>query len=92
MPPFIQVANSAWNSVHLLLSRLKVVPEKIQKFIKLIENAGGAAKICGAGSIYGDNAGIIMLFGDLELLAPIVAAHKYQLQDLKIDYNGVQIV
>ncbi len=77
---------------HLLLSRLKVVPEKIQKFIKLIENAGGAAKICGAGSIYGDNAGIIMLFGDLELLAPIVAAHKYQLQDLKIDYNGVQIV
>ena len=47
-----------------LLVDLNVVPIKIQKFIKEIETSGGAAKITGAGSVKGDNAGYLIVFDD----------------------------
>lgn len=77
---------------HALLCRLDVVPEKIKIFIKAVEQVGGAAKICGAGSVYGDNAGIVMLLGDLEKIAKVVKDYQYQLQDISVDYSGVTIV
>jgi mevalonate kinase len=52
---------------HRLLCQIGVVPSRIQEFIAEVEAAGGAAKICGAGSVRGDNAGfLLMLPGDLE--------------------------
>jgi mevalonate kinase len=45
---------------HYLLSQIGVVPQDVQKIIKDIEDKGGAAKICGAGSVEGDRGGIIM--------------------------------
>ena len=60
---------------HALLCSLGVVPEYIQSFVQAIERAGGAAKICGAGSVTGDAAGIMLLLGDLSKLAPVVAQY-----------------
>ena len=77
---------------HALLCAIGVVPEKIKMFIREIEKIGCAAKICGAGSVYGDNAGIIMLIGDLSKIANIVADYQYQLQNISVDYSGVSIV
>ena len=44
---------------HRLLVELGVVPRRIQHFIAQVEDRGGAAKICGAGAIEGDAAGMI---------------------------------
>lgn len=46
---------------HRLLCRLGIVPLSLQRTIEKIEAQGGAAKICGAGSMRGDNAGMILV-------------------------------
>lgn len=49
---------------HQLLVKIGVVPLVVQKFIADIENNGGAAKICGAGSVTGDAAGMVFIAGN----------------------------
>jgi hydroxymethylglutaryl-CoA synthase len=75
---------------HQLLCKLGVVPENIQKLISEIEQAGAAAKICGAGAIYGDSAGIVLVVG--EHLEPIINQYGYQLEVLKPEIAGVKII
>lgn len=77
---------------HQLLCQIGVVPDKIRMLIEKIEKSGGAAKICGAGSIYGENAGIVMVIGDFKQIDKIVTNYKFVLQNVNVDYNGVTIV
>ncbi len=49
---------------HKLLSYIGVVPPQIRDFISGIEKHGGAAKISGAGSVRGQNAGIVMIISE----------------------------
>lgn len=46
---------------HQLLTHIGVVPTKVQTFIADIEALGGAAKICGAGAVAGENAGAVLI-------------------------------
>ncbi len=46
---------------HRLLVRLGVVPERVQTFVAQIEAQAGAAKICGAGTITGEQAGAVLV-------------------------------
>jgi mevalonate kinase len=67
---------------HVLLTKIGVVPLKVQKFIQEIENVGGVAKISGAGAVYGDNAGMVLVFmasDKIDLLQKIVAEYNYAL-------------
>lgn len=65
---------------HRLLQQIGVVPEKVAKFIDAIEAQGGAAKICGAGSIAGDSAGIVMVLHDSSVHS-LCQAFSYTLLD-----------
>jgi len=77
---------------HALLCAIQVVPQKVQAFIEEVEILGGAAKICGAGSVYGDNAGVLLLIGDQSKIAKIAAKYNYKIQDASVDFGGVTIV
>lgn len=56
-----QNMQSAIRENHRLLVEINVVPEKIRQFVRQIESQGGAAKICGAGAISGDQAGALLV-------------------------------
>jgi mevalonate kinase len=74
-----------------LLEYIGVVPKKVQKFIADIESRNGVAKICGAGAIKGDAAGIIMVITDNNIADLLI---KYNYEQLKLTSNsyGVQII
>jgi mevalonate kinase len=46
---------------HRLLAKIGVVPSTICQFIEAVEAQGDAAKICGAGAIHGETAGMVMI-------------------------------
>ncbi|MDO8954402.1 MAG: mevalonate kinase [Gammaproteobacteria bacterium] len=75
---------------HRLLCELGLVPKKIQTLIGEIEQQGGAAKICGAGAIYGDTAGIVLVVGDN--IEDTVIKHGYSIERLLPEALGVRIV
>ena len=74
-----------------LLSTIGVVPERIQSFIQEIEKTDGVAKIAGAGSVHGDNAGMVTVFSDH---APIDIAKKYgfELLNIKGEADGARVI
>lgn len=78
---------------HLLLQRIGVVPERVSALIESLERVGGAAKICGAGAIRGDQAGVVLVVGaEAERLAKQVEAFGYTLEKIRGDAVGTQHV
>ena len=76
---------------HRLLCRIGVVPTKVQQFVADVEMAGGAAKICGAGSIRGQNGGVVLVLADF---MPVALAEKYgyKVSPVRGDPLGTRIV
>ncbi|MBU0678830.1 MAG: hypothetical protein KJ626_12025 [Verrucomicrobia bacterium] len=49
---------------HRLLEGIGVVPIMVSEFIADVEASGGAAKICGAGAVKGETAGVVLIFSE----------------------------
>ncbi len=76
---------------HRLLCRIGVVPHKVQQFVADVETAGGAAKICGAGSIRGENGGVVLVLADF-MPAALAAKYGYKVSPVRGDPLGTRIV
>ncbi len=77
---------------HQLLTKIGVVPQKILQFITEIEASAAAAKICGAGAVRGEHAGIVMvLTHDVEALTEIAARYHYALLPIVGEAQGVHV-
>jgi mevalonate kinase len=75
---------------HQLLVALGVVPTTVQNFITHLENQGLAAKICGAGSIRGDKAGIVLI-ASLEDPTPLCQEFGYTVERVVGDTHGLRL-
>jgi mevalonate kinase len=76
---------------HRLLNQIGVVPQPVQQFIHDIEEQGGAAKICGAGAVEGDGAGIVMVMADTPP-RELCRKYGYELSAVRGEPLGVRIV
>jgi len=74
-----------------LLAAIGVVPARVQNFIAEIEQWGGSAKICGAGSVVGDNAGVVLVFADAPP-AELCKKHGYTVSPVRGDPLGTRMV
>jgi hydroxymethylglutaryl-CoA synthase len=76
---------------HRLLVRLGVTPERVQRFIADVEKTGGAAKICGAGSVRGDAAGMVLVITEIDLTS-LVEAYGYQPLFINGEMQGAHVL
>ncbi|MDH2434448.1 mevalonate kinase [Pokkaliibacter sp. MBI-7] len=74
---------------HRLLVKIGVVPKLIDGFIAEIEALGGAAKVCGAGSIRGDNAGVVLVRGVNP--TELAARHGFKCTTITGEHDGVRL-
>jgi mevalonate kinase len=76
---------------HKLLQHIGVVPSEVAKFIANIEANAGAAKICGAGSIVGNCAGLVFVTGLTQaFLEQLCLSFGYDVQVMQLDLDGVR--
>lgn len=75
---------------HQLLCRIGVVPETIQQFIKMIEVRGGAAKVCGAGSLSGKAGGLLLLWLPEGTPADLRLPAGYTWGRIELEHQGAQ--
>lgn len=74
-----------------LLVRIGVVPEKVQSFIRDVEEEGGAAKVCGAGSVAGEQAGVVLVVSHTPPKA-LCTRYGYTLIPVRGDPLGARII
>lgn len=74
----------------ILLEHIGVVPKRVQSFIERVRtDLNGTAKVCGAGSVKGDNAGVLICFSEEEPQA-LCEEFDYQWQRISVDNQGIQ--
>ena len=74
-----------------LLEQIGVVPTAVAEFIQQVEQCGGAAKICGAGSVAGDQGGLVWVVGiDCKAMVQLAQNSGYTYQPMVPDLEGVQ--
>ncbi len=81
------------NENHRLLCHIGVVPAAAQRFVDAVTQAGGAAKICGAGSIRGEHGGVILVhLDDPEAMARLMQTYpERQWEPLEIAAEGAAL-
>lgn len=78
---------------HRLLTYIGVVPNPIKAFITKIESQGAAAKICGAGTVRGDTAGMVLIAtDDVKRIAAVCADNNFHIEKVTPQLKGAHIV
>jgi mevalonate kinase len=73
-----------------LLECLGVVPSPVQAFIQALHTAGLPAKVCGAGAIRGDAAGVVAVFAPKDTVTTLLPQDRsWSIIDAIIDLQGV---
>ena len=76
-----------------LLEDLGVVPAKVQVMIQQLKHANIAAKVCGAGAITGDAAGVVLAFASPnEITQALPSLEGIDLREAKLDLQGAMIL
>ena len=76
---------------HRLLQTIGVVPDKVNSFIIDVEKLGNAAKICGAGSVVGDNSGVALVVGGNSIIE-LVKQYGYLIIPVQTDSQGTCVI
>jgi mevalonate kinase len=63
----------------------------VQQFIRDIEQWGGSAKVCGAGSVTGDTGGIVLVIAE-EQPTEICRRYGYTVSTLRGDPLGTRMI
>ncbi|MBT3192663.1 MAG: mevalonate kinase [Verrucomicrobia bacterium] len=87
----IEAMQGAIRQNHQLLTKIGVVPERVQQFIRDVEQWGGAAKVCGAGAVSGDAGGIVMVISETPPVE-LCQRYGYELSAVRGDPLGVRII
>lgn len=78
---------------HRLLTTIGVVPRRVQQFIAAVEAVSGAAKICGAGAVAGDHAGIVLVVTeDPTALQALCTEYNYPILPITGESRGVHVI
>jgi len=78
---------------HQLLTHIGVVPERVQQFISQVHALSGAAKICGAGAIAGDHAGVVLVaLMEQTELASLCKRFDYSFTAVVGDERGLHVL
>ena len=89
----IEETKNAVKDNHQLLTKIGVVPSKVQSFVSEVESLGDAAKICGAGAVQGDEAGAMMLVSnDFSQIESVCKRYGYDWTTLIAEERGAHIV
>ena len=84
---------SAIRTNHVLLRTLGVVPDRVDQFIRAVEKCEGGGKICGAGSVSGDNAGMVwVMIDDVVALKTLCQQYRYEMLSVAGEPRGVHVV
>jgi mevalonate kinase len=76
-----------------LLETIGVVPKAVQDFIQALAKIGSTAKICGAGSIDGNSAGVLLIVpNDIAATTQLCHQHHFQLEMLYPVAQGAHCV
>lgn len=76
-----------------LLVNIGVVPLKVQQFVSEVTAIGGAAKICGAGAIVGEQGGVVLVaHDDQNAVANLAKRFGYIMVPISGESRGVHAV
>lgn len=75
---YLSLANKI-NQNQKLLETIGVVPNKVQSFLSSLVEQGGCGKICGSGSIKGDNGGLLLVDGDNAVINSLCEEYNYRI-------------